>query len=140
MTNDQIPMTKRTVRAFIWLVIGTWSLVIPANLLAAGLVPNGARPHGGLSGKIVFVHGGHGITAANEKDGAWTFQRGPSNGMIEDLGNVDQMTLFADYLFRAGATVVPLRPVGHQTNEVVVDNELFNVPKPATGTVTFTGA
>src|SRR4029079_4407282 len=34
----------------------------------------------------------------------------------------DQMTFFADYLFRAGATVVPLRPVGHQTNEVVLAN------------------
>ena len=43
--------------------------------------------------------------------------------MIEDLGNVDQMTFLADYLFRAGATVVPLRPVGHQTNEVVLDND-----------------
>ena len=43
--------------------------------------------------------------------------------MIEDLGNQDQMTFFADYLFRAGATVVPLRPVGHQPNEVVLDND-----------------
>ena len=32
--------------------------------------------------------------------------------MIEDLGNQDQMTFLADYLFRAGATVVPMRPVG----------------------------
>ena len=43
--------------------------------------------------------------------------------MIEDLGNQDQSTFFADYLFRAGATVVPLRPVGHQPNEVVLDND-----------------
>ena len=43
--------------------------------------------------------------------------------MIEDLGNIDQMTFLVDYLFRAGATVVPLRPVGHQTNEVVLDND-----------------
>jgi hypothetical protein len=43
--------------------------------------------------------------------------------MIEDLGNYDQMALFVDYLFRAGATVVPLRPVGHQVNEVVTDND-----------------
>ena len=33
------------------------------------------------------------------------------------------MTLFVDYLFRAGVTVVPLRPVGHQTEEVVLDND-----------------
>src|SRR5262249_45940757 len=57
---------------------------------------------------------------------------GPSNGIIEDLGNQDQMTFFADYLFRAGATVVPLRPIGHQTNEVVLDND-----DPG---VTYTGA
>src|SRR3954470_16460018 len=123
MTNDQITMTKRRARSRIPLVIGAWSLVIPSFACASGLVPVGTQPHGGLSGKIVFLHGGHGITAANQKDGAWTFQRGPSNGMIEDLGNVDQMTIFADYLFRAGATIVPLRPVGHQTHEVVLDND-----------------
>src|SRR3954464_12759215 len=122
MTNDEAPMTNKTLRA-IFLVIGIWSLVIPKFAIAAGLVPVGTQPQGGLSGKIVFVHGGHGITASNEKDGEWTFQRGPGNGMIEDLGNVDQMTMFVDYLFRAGATVVPLRPVGHQTNEVVIDND-----------------
>lgn len=43
--------------------------------------------------------------------------------MIEDLGNIDQMNFLADTLFRAGATVVPLRPVGHQTNQVVLDND-----------------
>lgn len=90
---------------------------------AEGLAPVGAQPHGGLSGKIVYTHGGHGITAAHKRDGAWTFQRGPSNEMIEDLGNVDQMAFLVDYLFRAGATVAPLRPVGYQTNEVVLDND-----------------
>jgi hypothetical protein len=89
---------------------------------ADGLVSVGTQPRGALSGKIVYAHGGHGITAANQGDGAWTFQRGPGNDMIEDLGNVDQMASFVDYLFRAGATVVPLRPVGYQTNEVVLDN------------------
>ena len=80
-----------------------------------GLVPVGTQPDGGLTGKIVYTHGGHGYTAKIKGDGEWSFQRGPSHGMIEDLGNVDQMTFFVDYLFRAGATVVPLRPVGHQT-------------------------
>jgi hypothetical protein len=89
---------------------------------ADGLAPIGSQPHGGLSGKIVYTHGGHGITAENLKDGAWSFQRGPGNDMIEDLGNVDQMAFLVDYLFRAGATVVPLRPVGHQPHEVVLDN------------------
>src|ERR1700752_1070293 len=88
-----------------------------------GLVEAGTQPAGGLSGKIVYIHAGHGITADNEEKGKWTFQRGPGLGMIEDLGNIDQMNFLADYLFRAGATVVPLRPVGHQTNEVVLDND-----------------
>jgi hypothetical protein len=92
------------------------------NSFASGLVPVGSQPRGGLSGKIVYTHGGHGITADNLKDGAWSFQRGPGNDMIEDLGNVDQMTFLVDYLFRAGATVVPLRPVGHQPQEIVLDN------------------
>ncbi len=92
-------------------------------LSAAGLVEIGTQPEGGLSDKVVYIHGGHGYTAANTTDGAWSFQRGPLLGMIEDLGNVDQMTFLADYLFRAGATVVPLRPIGHQVNEVVLDND-----------------
>ena len=42
--------------------------------------------------------------------------------MNEDTGNVDQMTMFVYQCFNAGATVVPMRPVGNQTNEVVLDN------------------
>ena len=30
--------------------------------------------------------------------------------------------MFAAYCFNAGATVVAFRPIGHQTNEVVLDN------------------
>ena len=70
----------------------------------------------------MYTHGGHGITADNKGDGRWTWQRGPGHEMIEDLGNYDQMAFLVDYLFRAGATIVPQRPVGHQTNEVVLDN------------------
>jgi len=95
---------------------------------AAGLTPVGTQPLGGLSGKIVYAHAGHGYTAATGAGGAggtgvWSFQRGLDLGMVEDLGNQDQMTFLVDYLFRAGATVVPLRPVGYQPNEVVLDND-----------------
>jgi hypothetical protein len=96
---------------------------------AAGLVPVGAQPNGGLSDKIVYVMGGHGYTANNPGNGEWSFQRsevvisGTQTEMIEDLGNVDQMSFLADHLFRAGATVAPMRPVNHQTNEVVLDND-----------------
>jgi hypothetical protein len=116
-------MTKIVSRTRFLLVIGFWSLVISSDVRGDGLVPVGMQPHGGLSGKIVYTHAGHGITAANKRDGAWSFQRGPGNEMIEDLGNVDQMPFLVDYLFRAGATVVPLRPVGNQANEVVLDSD-----------------
>jgi hypothetical protein len=92
-------------------------------LSAAGLADVGTQPDGGLSDKIVYIHGGHGYTANNLGNGAWSFQRPNLLGMVEDLGNVDQMTFLANYLFDAGATVVPLRPVGHQTNEYVIDND-----------------
>jgi hypothetical protein len=90
-------------------------------LSAAGLIDVGTQPEGGLSEKIVYTHGGHGITAND--NGSWGFQRPVLLDMVEDLGNVDQMTQLVDYLFRAGATVVPLRPVGHQPLEVVLDND-----------------
>ena len=92
-------------------------------LSAAGLVDVGTQPDGSLSGKIVYTHGGHGITADNLGSGSWGFQRPLLLNMIEDLGNQDQMTFFSEYLFRAGATVVPLRPVGHQPNEIILDND-----------------
>lgn len=90
------------------------------RLLAAVLSPVGAQPVGPLTGKIVYTVGGHGFVA--NSSGVWSTQRGETNNMVEDLGNVDQMSFYADYAFRSGATVVPLRPVGHQVNEVVVDN------------------
>ncbi|MCO6044806.1 fibronectin type III domain-containing protein [Aeoliella sp. ICT_H6.2] len=90
---------------------------------APGIQESPYTPVGGLSGKIVYVHGGHGYFADNLGDGHWAFQRPLLHEMIEDLGNQDQMTLLVDYLFRAGATVVPLRPVGHQPQEIVLDND-----------------
>ncbi|WP_442481891.1 golvesin C-terminal-like domain-containing protein [Aeoliella sp. SH292] len=96
-------------------------------LSSMGLVETPYAPTGGLDGKIVYVHGGHGYYADNLGDGDWFFQRPETFEMIEDLGNQDQMSYLVDYLFRAGATVVPLRPVGHQPNEVVLDNDDLGV-------------
>ncbi|TWT48836.1 AmiA-like protein [Botrimarina hoheduenensis] len=98
-------------------------------LAAAGLVEIGQQPSGALDDKIVYVHGGHGYTATGS---SWGYQRPLLLDMVEDLGNQDQMTYLVDYLWNAGATVVPLRPVGHQPNEVVLDNDDVEV--------TFTGA
>lgn len=87
-----------------------------------GLNAAPSTPDDSLNGKIAYVHAGHGYYMDNQESGVWRFQRPELYEMIEDLGNQDQMTLLVDYLFRAGATVVPLRPVGHQPNEVVLDN------------------
>ncbi|GAB4108343.1 MAG: N-acetylmuramoyl-L-alanine amidase [Phycisphaeraceae bacterium] len=94
-----------------------------ASMTAAGLNPVGTQPVGALTGKIVYVHAGHGYTADNLGDGSWSFQRPLLFDIIEDLSNQDMMTFLVDFLWNAGATVVPLRPVGHQVNEVVLDND-----------------
>ncbi|HEV8377761.1 MAG TPA: LEPR-XLL domain-containing protein, partial [Tepidisphaeraceae bacterium] len=103
----------------------------PRLLLAAAITPIGTQPAGALSGKIIFTSGGHGFTADFPGTGGWSTQRGLNNGMVEDFGNQEQMTAYVNYLFNAGATIVPMRPVGNQPNEVVLDND-----SPG---VTFTG-
>lgn len=98
-----------------------------------GLTNFVAEPAGELDEKIVYTSAGHGLTWHSG------FQRW-DNGRYEvigtevqeSFGNQDQMSYYAEYLLRAGATVVPMRPVGHQLNEVVLDND-----SPG---VTFTGS
>lgn len=92
-----------------------------AAATAAGLVGVGTQPVGALTGKIVYVHGGHGYTAKDT--GGWGFQRPEIDEINEDLSNQDMMTFLVDILWNAGATIVPLRPVGHQLNEVILDND-----------------
>lgn len=89
------------------------------SLAIGPTAPSPGQPSGALSGRIVYTSAGHGWTWSGS---SWVLQRGVIGEMNEDYGNLDQMTLFAYYCFNAGATVVPMRPVGHQTNEVVLDN------------------
>jgi hypothetical protein len=97
--------------------LGAQALVGPK---AAGpIAPAGTQPVGALSGRIVFTSAGHGWDWTGS---AWALGRDVLNAMSEDYGNIDQMTMFAFYCFNAGATVVPFRPIGFQTNEVVLDN------------------
>lgn len=108
------------------------------TLSAAGLVTTPQTYSGALDGKIVFTSGGHGIgwngsAFATERPDYWQNSNDTADGeLVEDFGNQDQMSIYADDLLRAGATVVPMRPVGHQLNEVVLDND-----SPG---VTFSGA
>ncbi len=74
---------------------------------------------GGLAGRIVITSGGHGYAWGGS---SWSTGRGLTNGIVEDLGNQDQMSFYADLILQAGATVIAMRPVGHQLNEVIVDN------------------
>ena len=94
-----------------------------ASQSTTGLNTMGSQPVGALTGKIVYVHAGHGYTADNLGDGSWSFQRPEIQEIVEDLSNQDMMSFLVEYLWNAGATIVPLRPVGHQVNEVVMDND-----------------
>lgn len=82
--------------------------------------PSSQQQPGVLSGKIVYMNSGHGWTFDPT---FWRLQRGVGNEMNEDYGNLDQLNFFAQYCFNAGATVVSMRPLGHQTNEVILDND-----------------
>lgn len=86
-----------------------------------GQLSNATRqPIGALTGVTVFTSAGHGWTAG---DTTWFLQRPLLLGMNEDYGNIDQINLFCQYAFNAGATVVPLRPVGWQPIEIVLDQD-----------------
>lgn len=96
----------------------------PRQMLSAvpGMVPVGTQPSGSLSGKIAYISAGHGWQWNNTLN-RWATDRPNLLSMVEDFGNQDQLTYYADYLLGAGATVVPMRPVGRQLNEVVLDND-----------------
>ncbi len=86
-----------------------------------GPTANAARqPTGALSGVVVYASAGHGWTA---NDTRWYLQRPVLLDMAEDYGNIDQLNYFVHYAFNAGATVVPMRPVGWQPIEIVLDND-----------------
>lgn len=88
---------------------------------ASGVIAPSTQPvAGALSGRIVFMNSGHGWTWNSS---SWGLQRPVLQEMNEDYGNLDQLNFFAAYCFNAGATVVSLRPLGHQTNEVILDND-----------------
>ena len=101
--------------------------VIPGT--RAQVLPTGpgeaapTQPQGGLTGRIVYAGAGHGWTYQNDSTSVnWYTQRGVGQEMMEDYGNLDQFNVFVNYCFNAGATIVPMRPVGYQTNEVILDN------------------
>ena len=99
----------------------------PVEAARGVVAPAAHQPVGALSGRIVFMNSGHGWTSRNPTNGDpayWDLQRGVAlNSMNEDYGNLDQLNFFASYCFNAGAVVASMRPLGQQTNEVVLDND-----------------
>ena len=92
----------------------------PSPQLMGPIASTTMQSTGALSGRIIYTSGGHGWTWGGSQ---WVTQRGVTWEMLEDYGNYDQMQFFVHYCFNAGATVVPMRPVGYQTNEAVLDND-----------------
>src|SRR5688500_10416615 len=78
-----------------------------------------APASGALNGKIAYMNAGHGWTYNGS---SWATQRPEYQEMVEDFQTQDQITFYAQYMLNAGATVVPTRPLGHQLNQVIVDN------------------
>jgi len=83
--------------------------------------PRAYQPTGSLTGRVVYAMAGHGWTYEEDRQVYYT-QRSLAHGIIEDLGNLDQMHIFAHLCWNSGATVVPLRPIDHQPEERILDN------------------
>ena len=99
----------------------TFAQSLPAVSSFGPVAPSAQQPAGALSGRVVFMNSGHGWTWS--ASGFWYLQRPTAlNSMNEDYGNLDQLNCFATYCFNAGAIVASMRPLGQQTNEVVLDN------------------
>ncbi len=67
--------------------------------VAPGLTSTPQIYSGALNGKIVFTSPGHGWDW-NSSLGRYATDRGDNNEIVEDFGNQDQMTFYADYLLR----------------------------------------
>lgn len=89
------------------------------DIAGQGPIGTSGQPIGALAGRTVFFSPGHGWYYTGSQ---WSLMRPLLLMMNEDHGNLDQGNFFAAYLLNAGATVVPMRPMGQQENEVVLDN------------------
>ncbi len=75
---------------------------------------------GALVGKSIYLSPGHGWYWTGSR---WTTQRGNTYGIVEDLSNAEAVDQFLmDFLWRAGAQVVPMREVDTTTAMVICDD------------------
>ena len=93
-------------------------------LNGAGIVDFVAQPAGALDGKIVYTSAGHGLEWVSASAGFYAGrQEFESTEVNEAFGNQDQLTFLLTTCCARARTVVPMRPVGDQINEVVLDND-----------------
>lgn len=89
--------------------------------------PGQGQPQGALSGRTVYVSAGHGWEW--EYDGRcactrWKTQRPVYQGFIEDHNNAEAVNQYLlQYLWNAGATVIPVRERDLNSAQVIVDND-----------------
>jgi hypothetical protein len=119
-SEDSVPFARSAARPEADVMPQTTDAISGPQPVFGPIVPASAPPRGALSGRVIYMSGGHGWQASGT---TWALDRPLLLEMNEDTGNADQMTLFAYYCFNAGATVVAMRPVGNQTSEVVLDND-----------------
>ncbi len=75
---------------------------------------------GALVGKSIYLSPGHGWYWTGSY---WTTQRGNPYGIVEDLSNAEAVDQFLmDFLWRAGAQIVPMREVDTTETMVVCDD------------------
>ncbi|MDD3829026.1 MAG: family 10 glycosylhydrolase [Anaerolineae bacterium] len=104
-------------------------------LEAAGQPPAGGqgRPRGALTGKTVWLSGGHGWYWSATLN-RWTTQRGNNYGLVEDLSNAEAVNYYlARYLWNAGADVWMVRERAMSQAEVIVDNDAGSPAYSETG-------
>src|SRR5213592_3714520 len=95
-----LPQARVTSRPTPWRRTFAFEELEPRlTLAAAGLITTPQTYSGALSGKIVFTSGGHGWQWNNTL-GRYATDRGDNNEIVEDFGNQEQLTFYADYLLR----------------------------------------
>jgi uncharacterized protein (TIGR03382 family) len=78
---------------------------------------------GALSGLRIGLSGGHGIQWYTDRD-TWSFQRGITNGLREDIHtNQTMIDFLIDMVERSGGQAITMRERNYGQAEVVVDND-----------------
>ncbi|MGD1995447.1 MAG: fibronectin type III domain-containing protein [Anaerolineae bacterium] len=115
------PPRKETVLS------GEEAEAISATYVGQPPAPGQGQPQGSLSGKTVYISAGHGWEWTGS---AWRTQRPPYPNapyigpIIEDHNNAEAVNQYLlQYLWNAGATVIPVRERDMNSTERIVNND-----------------